>query len=141
MLLDQGMGALNTVLLVSSSWAVAAAVAAARNGRGTLVAPRLAIGIGFGIGFLVVKGFEYSAKFAAGITMQTNEFFMFYFVLTMVHAAHVVGGCVILFVMWRKARAGRYRPGRLKGLETGATYWHLVDLIWIVMFPLIYLLR
>lgn len=139
--LDQAMGAFNTVLLVTSSWVVARAVAAVRKGRNDEAARCILTGILFGLGFLAVKYFEYSAKFAAGITMMTNDFFMFYFVLTMVHAAHVFGGGVILFVLWRKTRAGRYRPGHMDGLETGASYWHMVDLIWLFMFPLIYLLR
>lgn len=139
--LDQAIGAFNTVLLVTSSWLVALAVAAVRRGRNDAAARGLLGGILFGLGFLVVKHFEYSAKFSAGITMLTNDFFMFYFVLTMVHAAHVFGGGVILFVLWRKTRAGHYRPDRMAGLETGASYWHMVDLVWLFMFPLIYLLR
>lgn len=141
MLLDQRLGTLNTLLLITSSWAVALAVAAARRRRPAQVPRYLMLGIVLGIGFLVVKVAEYSAKFSAGITMQTNDFFMFYFVLTMVHAAHVVGGTIILIVMWSQARAGRYRPSNMKGLETGASYWHMIDLIWLLMFPLIYLLR
>ncbi len=139
--LDQFMGALNTVLLVTSSWCVARAVAAVRAGRNDKAARRILIGILLGLGFLVVKYLEYSAKFAVGIDMMTNDFYMLYFVFTMVHAAHVLGGCVILAVLWRKTRAGRYRHDSMTGLETGASYWHMVDLIWLVMFPLIYLLR
>ena len=141
MLLDQRLGTLNTLLLITSSWAVALAVAAARRGRPAQVPRYLMLEGGLGIGFLAVKVGEYSAKFSAGITMQTNDFFMFYFVLTMVHAAHVVGGSIILIVMWNQARAGRYGPSNMKGLETGASYWHMIDLIWLLMFPLIYLLR
>ncbi len=138
--LDQSMGAFNTVLLVTSSWCVARAVAAVRAGRDDQAARRLLAGMLLGLGFLVVKYLEYSAKFAAGITMMSNDFYMYYFVFTMVHAAHVLGGCAILALLWRKTRAGRYRRD-MTGLETGASYWHLVDLIWLLMFPLLYLLR
>lgn len=141
LLLDQKLGALNTLLLVTSSWAVALAVTAARGNRQALTSRYLGMGIALGLGFLVVKAFEYSAKFSAGIDMLTNDFFMFYFVLTMIHAAHVVGGGIILIIMWNKARAGGYSATNMKGLETGASYWHMVDLIWLLMFPLIYLLR
>lgn len=140
-MLDQHMGALNTVLLVTSSWLVAMAVSAARRNQQALISRYLALGIVFGLCFLVVKYFEYSAKFSLGINMLTNEFFMFYFVLTMVHAFHVAGGAIILFVMWKKARAGGYDSSNMHGLETGAAYWHMVDLLWLVMFPLLYLLR
>lgn len=141
LLLDQRLGALNTLLLVTSSWAVALAVAAARRNQQVLIGRYLIAGITLGLGFLIVKVFEYSAKFSAGIDMQTNDFFMFYFVLTMVHAAHVAGGGIILVIMWNKSRAGGYNTKDMKGLETGAAYWHMVDLIWLLMFPLIYLLR
>lgn len=139
--LDQWLGALNTLLLVSSSWAVACAVGAARRGQLSRVPRHLGLGIGLGVAFLIVKGAEYSAKFAAGITMLSNDFFMFYFSLTMIHAAHVVAGTVILIVCWNNARAGRYGPATMKGLETGASYWHMVDLLWLFLFALLYLLR
>lgn len=141
LLLDQRLGMFNTLLLVTSSWAVAAAVAAVRHGHPAAAARRLGLAIALGLGFLAVKAVEYSAKFAAGITLLSNDFFMFYFVLTMVHAGHVTGGSVILLVLWNNTRAGRYRPGHMKGLETGASYWHMVDLVWLFMFPLLYLLR
>ena len=141
LLLDQKLGVFNTLLLVTSSWAVASAVLATRGGLSSSATRHLGLGIALGLGFLVVKAFEYSAKFSAGITLLTNDFFMFYFVLTMVHAAHVTAGTVILLVLWNNARSGRYGPGNMKGLETGASYWHMVDLVWLFMFPLLYLLR
>ena len=138
-LLDRSLGLLNTVLLVTSSWAVARAVASARSGELPRVPRLLALAISLGLVFLVVKGFEYANKFAAGITIQSNDFFMFYFSLTIIHAAHVVGGSVVLVVLFNNARTGKYHPGQVKGLETGASYWHMVDLVWIMLFTLLYL--
>lgn len=140
-LLNSTLGALNTLFLVTSSWAVMLAVKSAQRNRHKVGQWQLLAAILFAIAFMVVKYFEYSAKLNAGYGLSTNEFFMFYYVFTMVHLAHVVGGTVILTVLYFNMRAGRYHAKRMRGLETGACYWHLVDLLWIFMFPLLYLLR
>jgi nitric oxide reductase NorE protein len=139
---DRNAGALNTVLLISGSWCVARAVAAVEGcGDSRLGARWLAGGILCGAGFLVVKGFEYAAKFGAGINLSTNTFWMFYLSLTFFHLMHVVLGMVILVVLWQQTRAGHYGPGRANGLESGAAYWHMVDVLWIILFPLVYVMR
>ncbi len=89
----------------------------------------------------MVKAVEYTAKIKAGYTMLSNDFFMFYWCLTGIHLLHVFVGSTILLVCWNNARDGRYGPANMKGLETGASYWHMVDLLWIFLFPLLYLLR
>ncbi len=139
--LDRGAGALNTVLLVTSSWCVARGVHAAEHGRVRPAARWIALGIGCGGGFLVVKCFEYAAKFAAGVTLSSNDFYMFYLSLTFFHFMHVILGMVVLTVLWHGLRRGRYGPGRMAGLESGGAYWHMVDLVWLVLFPLIYVLH
>jgi nitric oxide reductase NorE protein len=139
--LDWRLGALNTLLLVSSSWAVVQAVCAARRNERSAVPRYLGLAIALGIAFMIVKFFEYSAKFGAGLTMMTNTFYMFYFCLTMIHLLHVVGGTVILTVLWSDARGGAYNSANSKGLETGASYWHMVDLLWIFLFLLLYVLK
>ena len=139
--LDRTLGALNTLLLLTSSWAVVTAVESARSGRVAAVSRYLALAIVLGIGFMIIKYLEYSAKFAAGITLTTNTFFNFYFALTMIHLVHVIGGTGVLMVMWANAREGKYHAGSTRGLETGASFWHMVDLLWIFLFALLYLLR
>ncbi len=139
--LDRTCGVINTLILISSSWAVVQALAAARSRRPQLISTYLGVAIALGVAFMLVKVFEYTAKFEAGLSMLTNTFYMFYFCLTMIHLMHVVAGTVILTVMWNKARAGGYDSGPLQGLETGASYWHMVDLLWIFLFALLYLLR
>ena len=139
--LDRTLGLVNTLLLVLSSWAVASAVDAARRNRLRRVAPFLGMAILCGLSFVMVKAFEYSAKLGAGISILSDDFYMFYFCLTGIHLLHVVAGTTILAVMFLNARAGRYDAQTLKGLETGASYWHMVDLLWIFLFPLLYLLR
>ncbi|RUT76964.1 cytochrome c oxidase subunit 3 family protein [Marinobacter sp. NP-6] len=140
-LLSSTLGTLNTLFLITSSWAVMLAVKSVKHNRHKKGQRQLLAAILFAIGFIVVKYFEYSEKLDAGYGLTTNEFFMFYYVFTMVHLAHVIGGGIILTVLWFNMRAGNYHSRRMRGLETGACYWHLVDLVWIVMFPLLYLLR
>ncbi len=139
--LDRNAGALNTILLITGSWCVARSVAAIKLDHGKASARWLLWGILAGAGFLVVKVFEYSAKFAAGVNLATNTFYMFYLSLTFFHFMHVILGMVILLAVWLKARKGGYTAADHHGLETGASYWHMVDLVWIVLFPLVYVMR
>ncbi|SMB28560.1 Cytochrome C oxidase subunit III [Sterolibacterium denitrificans] len=139
--LDRTSGAINTALLLTASWFVARAVAAIRVGRSALSANFLMAGIVCGGGFLVVKMFEYSAKFAQGIDLTTNTFYFFYLALTFFHFMHVVLGMIILLAVWNKTRQGGYSPADHHGMETGASYWHMVDLVWLILFPLVYVIR
>jgi nitric oxide reductase NorE protein len=139
--LDRNAGALNTVLLISASWCVARAVAAIKQDRSSASARWLAFAMLAGFGFIGVKAAEYSAKFAAGISLDTNLFYMFYLSLTFFHLMHVVLGLGILALVWNKTRRGGYSAGDHVGMETGASYWHMVDLVWIVLFPLVYVMR
>jgi nitric oxide reductase NorE protein len=139
--LDRNIGALNTLVLLASSWSVASAVAAARRNDRRRVPRYLATTLVLAAAFIILKCFEYSAKLSHGITLTTNTFFMFYYCFTGIHLMHVIGGTVILAVVFSKARAGAYHAGNMRGLETGASYWHMVDLLWIFLFALLYLLR
>ena len=139
--LDRNAGALNTLLLVTGSWFVARAVQAAHRDDRRAVPRNIALGFLCGGGFLVVKLFEYAAKFGAGISLSTNTFYMFYISLTFFHFMHVVLGMVILGILWVQARRGAYDSTECNGLESGAAYWHMVDLLWIVLFPLVYVMR
>ncbi len=139
--LDRQAGALNTVLLISGSACVARAVEAVGRARSSTGARWLLGGIACGAGFLVVKGVEYAAKFEAGINLSTNTFYMFYLSLTFFHFMHVILGMVILAALWVKTRQGAYGPADMNGIESGAAYWHMVDLVWIVLFPLVYVMR
>lgn len=139
--LDSDAGMLNTLLLITGSWCVARAVAAIKANHVRASAVWLLAAIGSGVGFLIVKYFEYGAKFAAGISLDTNLFYTFYLSLTMFHAMHVVLGMVILGFVWHKAVRGGYTAHDHRGMETGASYWHMVDLVWIILFPLVYVMR
>jgi nitric oxide reductase NorE protein len=139
--LDREAGAVNTVLLLLGSWFVARAVAAIKADDANASARALAWGIACGGGFLAVKLFEYQAKFSAGISLSTNTFYMFYISLTFFHFMHVILGMVILAAIWLKTRRGGYGAANHHGMESGASYWHMVDLVWLILFPLVYVLR
>ena len=142
--LDLTSGAINTVLLVTSSFFVVRAVDVIRRGgkhAGAGCARWLIAAMGCGGAFLVLKLVEFGAKAAAGISMSTNTFYMFYLFLGFFHFMHVVLGMVILGAIVLKARRGGYSAENHDGVETGAAYWHMVDLVWIVLFPLIYVLH
>ena len=144
--LDRDSGAVNTLLLITASWCVARAVHLVVDASDSKNVPQRASrwllgGMACGAGFLVVKVVEYAHVFGAGITLSTNTFYMFYISLTFFHFMHVILGMVILTVLWAQTRKGMYGPGAANGLESGAAYWHMVDLVWIILFPLVYVMR
>ena len=134
-------GALNTVLLISGSWCVACAVSAVRRNASTVGARWLLGALACGGGFVMVKLGEYAQKMASGVDLSTNTFYMFYLFLTGFHFLHVVVGMLALGYLWVKTRRGCYGSHDCHALETGAAFWHMVDLLWIVLFPLVYVMR
>ncbi len=139
--LNQHYGALNTLLLLASSWFVVMGVDAARRNRSAIASPLLVGAFLCGLGFGVIKFLEYGEKIGAGIGLTTNDFYMFYFMLTGLHFVHVVIGMAVLIAMWLRVRRPAPTGSDVSMLESGASYWHMVDLLWIVLFPLIYLLK
>jgi nitric oxide reductase NorE protein len=139
--LNPNFGGVNTLILLTSSWFAALALDAARKSR--FAPAQRFIGGAFlcGLAFMVSKVIEYSEKLNAGISLLTNDFFMYYFTLTGIHLFHVVAGNVLLLVLWFMARSRSFDPERPVVLECGAIYWHMVDLLWILLFPLLYLVR
>ena len=126
--LNRVAGAVNTIVLVTSGYCAARAVHSAHHMRAWLSGA-----IALGVVFLVVKWFEYAEKARHGIGIETSDFFTFYYLLTGFHAMHVVAGLVIftLLMRWPSPR----------NLEGGAAFWHMVDLVWVLLFPIIYLVR
>ena len=138
-LLDRDLALLNTLILLTSSLCVAQAVAAVRRSD-----PRARLflfgGIALGASFVVVKAFEYSAKIAQGFTLTTNSFSIYYYMFTGIHLVHVLIGIgVLCFAASRFDRTGRM-PGGVALIEGSGAFWHLVDLLWIILFALLYLL-
>lgn len=138
--LSQFFGALNTFFMLTSSWFVASAVRASRAGNRRLTVAGFSGGALCAIGFGVNKYFEYGDKIRAGFTPATNDFFMYYYVFTGIHFMHVIIGLGVLAYMAHYARAAGDLDGRtIRNLESGASFWHVVDLLWIVLFALLYL--
>ncbi len=138
--LNQNYGALNTLLLLFSSWFVVLAVIDVREQAGRYAARLLGLGMLCGVGFSVVKFVEYGEKLRAGIGIMTNDFYMYYYIYTGLHFVHVIIGLGVLIYLWSMLRTGITSAGELRIFESGAIYWHMVDLLWIVLFPLLYLL-
>jgi nitric oxide reductase NorE protein len=122
----------NTLLLVTSGYTAALAVrASGTDGRRARLL--LCLTGALGVAFLVIKGIEFRAEADRGIGVETHPFFTFYFLLTGFHAAHVVAGLVILGIVgWRLTP---------HNAEVGVAFWHMVDLVWVLLFPVIYLVR
>jgi nitric oxide reductase NorE protein len=137
--LSLNVGVLNTLVLLASSWFVARGVQFARAGDHTHALRFTYLGGFCGVLFILIKAYEWSAKIAQGYTMPSNEFFMFYYMLTGVHLFHVGLGLLILGIVVRELRNPRRR--RISMVESGATFWHMVDLLWIVIFALLYVMR
>lgn len=136
--LNQNIGLLNTVFLLTSSLLVAMGVHRVREGMpraGMLFGGAIALGCAFG----VAKLFEYAEKLLAGISIADNSFYILYFAFTGIHFLHVLLGLAVLVFLCRAARDRKTAAGRMVLFESGASFWHLVDLLWIVLFSLIYL--
>lgn len=134
-------GALNTLILISSSYCVARAVQAIQEGQVKSAQGWLWATIGAGLGYCLVKGWEYFWNHQQGIDSKTDLFFSIYYYLTFNHLLHVlVGMCVLIFVALR-TRLGHYTREDHEGFESAACYWHMIDLVWLIIFPLLYVLH
>lgn len=137
--LNLTFGGLNTMLLLTGSWFVVMAVHALRANSQRLGKGFIRIAIGCGLGFVVNKFLEYHDKIAAGHPHEQADFFMYYFVLTGIHLVHLLIGLAVLTLMLRVASKPLLGPRQFQTLESGASFWHLVDLLWLVLFALFYL--
>ena len=137
--LDLRVGGFNTLVLLASSWSVARCVQAARERSFRAALTNAFLTMLFGVVFLVSKVLEWAREIDQGFTFTTNEFFSFYYFLTALHFLHLLIGFVFLGVvvyqLWSPARRSQ------ELVETGATYWHTIDLLWIVIFALLYVMR
>ena len=151
--LNEIIGATNTAVLLCSSFTMVLAVRAAQLGRRRTIMLFLVLTIILGIAFLGIKGFEWYQKFeehhVPGLSFhlegtelqgQAQLFFSLYFAMTGLHALHMVVGCgIMLFLLW-KTYQGTYTAEYYTPIDIGGLYWHFVDIIWIFLFPLLYLI-
>ena len=134
-------GTANTLVLITSSFFVAKAMAAIKLGQHRECLIWLWLTLAAGGVYCGIKTWEYSWNEAAGIGARSNTFFTLYYYLTFNHLLHVLMGmCTILFVTIR-THLGVYDASNYEGLESAASYWHMMDLVWIIIFPLLYVLR
>ncbi|HMN73362.1 MAG TPA: cytochrome c oxidase subunit 3 family protein [Rhodoblastus sp.] len=131
--LDRVAGVVNTAVLITSGLFAALAVEARKTERRGAARWRLLAAAGLGAVFLAVKFAEYARELTAGFDIDSGGFFTLYYLITGFHALHVLLGMAILAIVARHDSLSNY--------ETGAAFWHMVDLVWIVIFPVIYLLR
>jgi len=138
------LGFLNACILITSSWLVAWANLAGRRGDIRRAQRLLVAAIAVGACFGAVKSYEYYEKLSHGVTVATNEFFIFYYALTGIHFIHYVVGMVLLGVLatgpQRYGPVEESRAYYLRWLEGGSLYWHMVDLLWVFISSLLYLL-
>ncbi|GBD39962.1 MAG: cytochrome c oxidase subunit III [Deltaproteobacteria bacterium] len=138
--LDRTIGAINTVVLICSSLTMALGVASIQRGKKKLLSLFLLLTILFGIVFGINKYFEYGHKFEHHIYPSTSIFFALYFMMTGLHMLHVLAGVLVLTALLILSLKGKFSENYYTPIELGGLYWHLVDLIWIYLFPLLYLI-
>ena len=137
--LDRVLGAVNTVVLITSSFTVVLGVDAIKRGKARLLEVCFGATILLAAVFLCVKYVEYAAKFHHGLYPGTNLFFSLYFTMTGLHGIHVLLGMGVLSYVVVLSRRGRFSERYHTPVEMSGLYWHFVDLVWIYLFPLLYL--
>jgi len=134
-----GIGLTNTMVLLASSLCVLIAVGSIRARAGSIGTVATASALGCGLTFIALKVVEYSALIDAGHAPRANRFYLAYFILTGIHLLHVVLGTVVLVFLMTQTRRAELSTTRMKVVEGGACFWHLVDLLWLMLFSLLYL--
>ncbi len=139
--LSKFVGVTNTLLLLASSLFVARGVDAARRGEIRAAPRQFALGVVCALAFILFKAIEYFALFARGIAIDSHAFFGYYFGLTALHLGHVVIGTILLGVLAAATRNPLAKPTHFAMMESVGCFWHMVDLLWIVIFALLYLVE
>ncbi|MBB2990907.1 nitric oxide reductase NorE protein [Mycolicibacterium iranicum] len=137
--LHLGVGVLNTLVLLTSSLCVVLTLNALRSGRPGLATRAVLTAMVCGIGFIALKVFEYVSLVAAGHGPGANDFYLYYFILTGLHLFHVCLGLGALSFVLSQSRRTEMSTTRTALVEGAACFWHLVDLLWIFLFALLYL--
>ena len=136
--LNATFGTINTVFLLTSGFFMANSVHEFKLNNIPKAKKYLLITMLFGVLFLILKSIEYYSKIEAGISLDTNTFFTFYWMLTLFHFSHVIIGLIILAIMYFGMR--KENNTQVEDLEASAAFWHMCDLIWLLLFPVIYLI-
>lgn len=134
------LAAVNTLVLITSSFTVVKGLSSIQKGDQGGLKLYWGVTILLGLAFLVIKGIEYNEKFSHGLFPSKNLFYGFYFLMTGFHALHVLIGVITNAILWVCAFKGRYSENDYESIELAGLYWHFVDVVWIVLFPLVYLM-
>jgi cytochrome c oxidase subunit 3 len=137
--LSRPLGMVNTLILITSSLTMALGIAAIKRGKQVAARIYIALTILMACGFLGVKYLEWSEDFAHGLYPGTNLFFSLYFMMTGLHGIHVIAGIIALSSILIMACRGKFSEEYSTPMEISGLYWHFVDLVWIYLFPLLYL--
>lgn len=138
-MLNPDVGFLNTLVLITSGYFAARGVGTIEKNESAKTQRWLTLAAVLGVVFLAIKTWEYVGKFEAGINLSTSTYFFFYFFLTGFHYLHVVLGVGFLSVMaWRCGRQGA-TEANARNVASSAAFWHMLDLVWVILFPLLYL--
>jgi len=133
-------GLINTIALISSSYAVAIAVVFAKQQRNSGARLAILVAVLLSMIYVTTKLWEYNILISDGYRLSTNTFFMFYFFITGFHFMHVLLGMFILVLVYRNLASPEFLPNNLNTVESAASYWHMVDLVWVILFPLLYVI-
>lgn len=139
-LLNPTLGIINTLLLVTGGFFMVVAVKQLKQESSATCLRNMALAIACGLSFLGVKGFEFYGKLQGGLNMGHNDFFMYYWLLTGFHFIHVLAAIFILLYLAIFVKKGYYTASNHDDVESGAVFWHMCDLIWLLIFPILYLL-
>ena len=137
--LHLGIGLTNTLVLLTSSLCVVVALGTLRTGARHIARSAVVVAMVCGAVFMALKVFEYHSLVSEGHAVIANHFYLYYFILTGVHLLHVCVGMVVLTFLLTQTRRHELGATRMAVVEGGACFWHLVDLLWIVLFALLYL--
>jgi nitric oxide reductase NorE protein len=137
--LNVTLGTINTVFLLTSGFCMAVTVHELKSNNKQRAQGYLLMTMFFGFLFLILKSVEYNAKLDAGLTMGSNTFFTFYWMLTLFHVIHVIVGLVILISVYVGIKKENSST-KMEDVEASAAFWHMCDLIWLLLFPVIYLI-
>ena len=141
-ILNVPLATLNTMVLITSSVTMVMSCASLKQGRFGAYKMYMLLTFLCGVGFMVIKTIEYTAKFSHHLYPKNDTFMAIYFTLTGLHGLHVLGGMVVMaYLLGPGAKMWKTDPGRFTNrVEVTGLYWHFVDLVWIFLFPLLYLL-
>ncbi len=139
--LNPTLGTLNTIILITSGFFMAKTIHTVKKNENKKANQFIMFSAILGVLFLLIKSFEYYHKIDLGFTLRSNTFFTYYWFLTGFHFLHVLIGVILLLAIKPSIKKGKYNSKEFLDVETVATFWHMCDIIWILIFPVIYLMH